>query len=438
MQINNIAIKVENISKRYRIGLKEEKHENIAEAFMDMLISPLKNYRNYRSLYKFDDNEASSANQSPNNVGNVLWALRDISFEVKKGQVLGVIGSNGAGKSTLLKILSRVTNPTRGKVTIYGTMASLLEVGTGFHDELTGRENIYLNGTIMGMKKSEVDRKFDEIVDFSGVERFIDTPVKRYSSGMKVRLAFSIGAHLDPEILIIDEVLAVGDLAFQNKCLGKMENVVNAGRTIIFVSHNMTAVESLCQKCIIIEDGKITFEGATDSAIKKYIAGTLDQSDKSIALSDRKDRTGNGIVKVVDIWMENGCGNRICRVACNENPTFKLKYVASEVHKSMNFVVSIYDDEKNRVLRFDSNINLLQKNDWPENSIVSCKITNPIGLAPGDYHVNFAVYVDNKLADCVFGATKISVIEGDFFGSGKLPTHWPMFLLKNEWRIDNS
>ena len=433
MHNNHLALKVENICKRYRLGLKEEKYKNLAEAVYGLVKSPLKNYRTHRSLYKFDDDKYMSATNSSTDARNVLWALKNVSFELMKGQVLGIIGRNGAGKSTLLKILSRVTNPTSGQVKVYGKIASLLEVGTGFHDELTGRENIYLNGTIMGMKKTEVDRKFDEIVDFSGVEKFIDTPVKRYSSGMKVRLAFSVGAHLDPEILIIDEVLAVGDLAFQQKCLGKMENVVNDGRTILFVSHNMTAIEALCEKCIILEDGEIAYAGSTDAAIERYIAASMGPRDQSIELAERDDRTGNGLVKVIDMWVENCSNQRIDKIACNEKPTFKLKYISSKRHKVLTFVISIFDDNNLRVMRFDSNINFFQKDDWHENGIVSCKITNPIGLRPGDYTLNFAVFVDEKLADCVYGAARFDVIEGDFYGTGKLPRHWPMFLKQNEW-----
>ncbi|MFQ5866208.1 MAG: ABC transporter ATP-binding protein, partial [bacterium] len=239
MRSKDIAIKVQNISKRYRIGLKEEMRDSFAVAVLDFIKSPLKNYRKYRSLYEFEDINYSAEN---NVTENVIWALRDISFEVPKGEVLGIIGRNGAGKSTLLKILCKVTDPTSGVAEIRGRVSSLLEVGTGFHQELTGRENIYLNGTILGMTKKEVGRKFDEIVDFSGVEKFIDTPVKRYSSGMRVRLAFSVAAHLEPEILLIDEVLAVGDAEFQKKCLNKMEHVGQEGRTVLFVSHNVTAI----------------------------------------------------------------------------------------------------------------------------------------------------------------------------------------------------
>ena len=258
----DIAISVENLSKIYRIGHQVSGRET----FREMLVREIRaaslglqaNRRN-RIL------ERSSAAED-------FWALRDVSFEVKHGEVLGVIGRNGAGKSTLLKILSRITQPTDGRVTIRGRVASLLEVGTGFHPELTGRENIFLNGAILGMSRREISARFDEIVDFAEVERFLDTPVKRYSSGMHVRLAFAVAAHLEPEILIIDEVLAVGDVVFQKKCLGKMQNVANSGRTVLFVSHNMQTVAGLTNRSILLKDGKVVTIGPSSEVIDTYLA----------------------------------------------------------------------------------------------------------------------------------------------------------------------
>ncbi|MEZ4617197.1 MAG: ABC transporter ATP-binding protein [Caldilineaceae bacterium] len=261
--MSDIAIQVENLSKLYRIGLQEARPETLAGALTSWAKAPLQNFRNLRRLSNFSTN-----GHEPE---DTIWALKDVSFEVKHGEVIGVIGRNGAGKSTLLKILSRITEPTSGRATINGRVASLLEVGTGFHLDLTGRENVYLNGTVLGMKKQEIDRKFEEIVDFSGVEKFIDTPVKRYSSGMKVRLAFAVAAHLDPEILLIDEVLAVGDSEFQKKSLGKMENVTKQGRTVLFVSHNMTMIQSLCHRTILLNNGCISAVGKTSTVVESYI-----------------------------------------------------------------------------------------------------------------------------------------------------------------------
>lgn len=268
MNNKNIAIKVENISKCYRIGLKETMQDSLFKTVGNFIANPLKNYRAYRSLYNFDDVNAVQ----DNNPSDVIWAVRDVSFEVREGEVVGVIGVNGAGKSTLLKILSKITVPTSGRVTIRGRISSLLEVGTGFHPELTGRENVYLNGTILGMRKKEIDRKYDEIVDFSGVEKFIETPVKRYSSGMKVRLAFAVAAYLEPEILIIDEVLAVGDVRFQKKCMDKMKEVGQHGRTVLFVSHNMPAVTRLCERTILLNGGRVQADGPSDRIVSAYMS----------------------------------------------------------------------------------------------------------------------------------------------------------------------
>lgn len=256
----NPIIKVENLSKRYRIGLKEKQHDTLFGQIGAALKAPVQNFKKLRSLRKFDQDDES-----------VFWALKDINFEVHEGEVLGIIGHNGAGKSTLLKILSRVTEPTTGRITLHGRVGALLEVGTGFHPELTGRENIYMNGTILGMTKKEIDRKLDEIVDFSGVEKYIDTPVKFYSSGMKVRLGFSVAAHLEPELLLIDEVLAVGDAQFQKKCLGKMDDISQTkGRTLLFVSHNMAAIQSICHRVLVLKNGKIVWNGDIVGGIDAY------------------------------------------------------------------------------------------------------------------------------------------------------------------------
>ncbi len=272
------AIKVEQISKVYRIGIKDETHDNLVNTVFGFFKSPIKNYRKFRSLYKFDELELDANGHADKVSSNIIWALKDVSFDVKKSELIGIIGRNGAGKSTLLKILCRITDPTKGRVRTRGRISSLLEVGTGFHAELTGRENVYLNGTILGMTKKEVKRKFDEIVAFSGVEKFIDTPVKRYSSGMKVRLAFSVAAHLEPEILIIDEVLAVGDADFQKKCLNKMEDVGRQGRTVIFVSHNLPAVCRLCERAILLENGCIVKDGAPTQVVSSYLNSDLGTS----------------------------------------------------------------------------------------------------------------------------------------------------------------
>lgn len=256
-------ITVSNIGKRYRIGGPEVRYDTFAAQIMGMIKAPINNFRKLRDLKKFGDEDDDTT----------FWALQDINFNVNEGEVLGIIGHNGAGKSTLLKILSRITEPSLGEISIRGRVSSLLEVGTGFHPDLTGRDNIYMNGTILGMRKKEIDAKLEEIIEFSGITKHIDTPVKRYSSGMTVRLAFSVAAHLEPEILIIDEVLAVGDASFQKKCLGKMKDVSGQGRTVLFVSHNMGAVQNLCTRGILLKSGRKIYDGAIDQVILKYMEG---------------------------------------------------------------------------------------------------------------------------------------------------------------------
>jgi len=283
--MSDVAIKVEKLSKRYRIGQKEEIHDTFYGAVSSLIKSPFKQFNKLRKLSNFDRKEDEE---------DIIWALRDVSFEVNKGEVVGIIGKNGAGKSTLLKVLSRIVDPTFGKVHLNGKVSSLLEVGTGFNPELTGRENIYLNGTILGMKKIEIDKKFDEIVDFSEMEKFLDTPVKRYSSGMTVRLAFAVAAHLEPQILLVDEVLAVGDLEFQKKCIGRINNVAKEGRTILFVSHNMHTIRNLCETVIYFDSGKIKLYGDTDTIINEYmINSNMQTSEGEKYLSNSINYDGN-------------------------------------------------------------------------------------------------------------------------------------------------
>ena len=289
------VLKVENIYKQYELG--QVSTGTMAHDFN-------------RWLHKIRGKEdpylkiTEKNTRDENGGSNFVWALDDISFDVNQGDVVGIIGSNGAGKSTLLKILSKVTSPTKGNIKIKGRIASLLEVGTGFHPDLSGRENIFLNGAILGMTKKEIHAKFNEIVAFSGVDKYIDTPVKRYSSGMYVRLAFSVAAHLEPEILIVDEVLAVGDAEFQKKCLGKMKEVSQQGRTVIFVSHNLVAVKSLCTKGIVIDQGKLVFSGSADEAVENYMNANASKVQSSKAFSSPEDATGNEFIKIKSITVQ--------------------------------------------------------------------------------------------------------------------------------------
>lgn len=326
MKSNDVAIRVESVSKCYRIGLKEEIHDTIGKGFLSFLKSPMRNYRKYRSLYKFDDAVPSADSSGDSaNPSDVFWALKNLTFEVKQGEVLGIIGKNGAGKSTILKILSKITRPTFGQVEIHGRNSSLLEVGTGFHPELTGRENVYLNGTVLGMKKKEIERKFDAIVDFSGVEKFLDTPVKRYSSGMTVRLAFAVAAHLEPEILIIDEVLAVGDAEFQAKCLGKMSSVAKEGRTVLFVSHNMGAIAELCTRAIWLEGGRLKEDGLPPDVVMRYLSSSEEKVGCWSRLQDEDVSNRLGWLRKARVLSEIGCpDSSVFRF--NERPKVEIEY----------------------------------------------------------------------------------------------------------------
>lgn len=365
--MSDTIIKVENLSKRYRIGLQEKKADTFAQQFWNNLKAPLKNFRRIQSLGKFEAEEES-----------VHWALKDVSFEVKQGEVLGIIGKNGAGKSTLLKILSKITEPTSGRIEMNGRVAALLEVGTGFHPELTGRENIYMNGTILGMTKKEIDRKLDEIIDFSGVEKFIDTPVKFYSSGMRVRLGFSVAAHLEPEILIIDEVLAVGDYEFQQKCLGKMEDVSHKdGRTVLFVSHQMGAVQKLCNKSIILNNGVLDFLGSTRNCIERYLDSESDIIFYNKAKnSDRNEFWIESIALKNELEELTSSFNHDCPIYITANVGFKKKL------SGVYILLTILDSKENKIFSAEK---LIDKNEFV------LRISSNF-LTRGNYNVQSIIY----------------------------------------------
>ena len=304
---DDTSIKIEKLSKIYRIGMKNELHDSLISTFLSCLKSPVKNYKKYRSLYRFDDIE-NLEKGTPNKLPeDIIWALKEISLEIKKGEAVGLIGRNGAGKTTLLKIISKITSPSYGRAEIRDRVSSLLEVGVGFHPELTGRDNVYLNGTILGMSKKEVDQKFDDIVEFSGIQKFIDTPVKRYSVGMTVRLGFSVAAFLEPEILMVDEVLAVGDFDFQKKCLNKMEDVGKQGRTVLFVSHNMQAITRLCSRAILLENGQIKYDGPSNEVVSKYMtSGSGVTSERTWASLDQAPGGEIARLRAIRITDQNG------------------------------------------------------------------------------------------------------------------------------------
>jgi lipopolysaccharide transport system ATP-binding protein len=423
---DNVVV-VDKLSKLYRIGLKEQRHETMAGALFDYIKKPIQNLRQVRNLTRFAENGNDSQ--------DIIWALRDVSFSVKQGEVVGVIGRNGAGKSTLLKILSRITDPTFGKVVLKGRVSSLLEVGTGFHRELTGRENIYLNGSILGMKKHEIDRKFDEIIDFSGVEKFIDTPVKRYSSGMQVRLAFSVAAHLEPEILLIDEVLAVGDAEFQKKCLGKMEQVAVQGRTVLFVSHNLVAIANLCNRGIFLNEGKkITESSNIDEVIQRYISII---SEKSVTnLKFREDRVGEKKIIITNIDLMDLNSHGITKVVSGSSIIIKISYQCTESNyhpKNVIFALSIWTLNGIFISDLSNYYSSSPFPALPKKGSVACLIER-LPLLSNRYICNVTIREGNVIQDWIKEAFILDVVEGDFFGTGKIIKNQSVgILIDHQW-----
>ena len=413
------VIEVNNLSKKYFIG--HQTNERYL-TFREVLNQKFKSFgKAFLSSKKYSINNPTSFEE--------FWALKNITFEVNQGDRVGIIGRNGAGKTTLLKILSRITEPTEGQIKIKGRIASLLEVGTGFHPELTGRENIFLNGAILGMTRNEIKKKFDEIVDFAEVEKFLDTPVKRYSSGMYVRLAFAVAAHLEPEILLVDEVLAVGDAEFQKKCLGKMEDVSrNEGRTVLFVSHNMTTIESLCNRCIVIKKGQICFNNNTSDGIDQYLNSF--SNDFNIPLSLRKEREGYGRVLIDNIILNNGelvkTGNKL---------TIRCEYhsLIDDI-KIMEFGLSIWSERDARIISLSSDYTA-DLNNIPRSGSVICTIDN-LPLVAGKYYLNYFVSSTEGIEDYLVHALKFEVNDSDFFGTGKsVDPHWGCIVVKNKWKL---
>lgn len=328
-------IQCEGIGKRYRLGQTGSMNRTFGEMLYDRVGS------------LFRKNAEPTANTQNN---RYVWALDDINFNVQPGEVVGIIGRNGAGKSTLLKVLSRITDPTKGRITLRGRVASLLEVGTGFHPELTGRENIFLNGSILGMRRAEIRSKLDEIIAFSGVEKFLDTPVKRYSSGMSVRLAFSVAAHLEPEILVIDEVLAVGDATFQKRCLGKLDEVANSGRTVLFVSHNMAAVQRLCTRGILIDHGQVVADGNTEQVVEAYLNNANDP-DQATQIANRKRREGLGTqLRIINCKINNQTEQQTDALRFGENMSIEIEVEAKTEVRHISIIAGIESPLRGRLM----------------------------------------------------------------------------------------
>jgi lipopolysaccharide transport system ATP-binding protein len=356
--------------------------------------------------------------------------LKDVSFDIEEGSVVALIGRNGAGKSTFLKILSRITEPTSGEIHVRGRLSSLLEVGTGFHPELTGRENIFLNGAILGMSQAEVRRKLDNIIAFADVEKFLDTPIKRYSSGMYVRLAFAVAAHMDPEVLVVDEVLAVGDAQFQQKCLGKMGEVARAGRTVIFVSHSMSSVSALCQRGFLFEKGQIKLSGPIDQVISAYMGAVATLGKRSFNTSNR---TTTGLVKITH--MDYASDHGPDTVVCGSSLTIRLRYEAEKDDLPIQFTIAIFDMSNVKVLFLDSAVVKEMPKVFPRCGELTVKFGPEFSLYPGRYNVNVQARVRGQAVDFIREALIFTVEEGDFFGTGKLPVGKGTVYYRSKWEF---
>lgn len=411
-------ISVANISKKYSLG-ERQPYYSFRDTLNNVFSKPIKRLVGKEGKLKKDE----------------FWALNDVSFDIQEGEVVGIIGRNGAGKSTLLKILSQITPPTSGEIRLNGRVASLLEVGTGFHPELTGKENIYLNGAILGMKRWEINNKFDDIVEFAEISKFLDTPVKHYSSGMYMRLAFAVAAHLEPEILLIDEVLAVGDAAFQKKCLGKMDEISKqSGRTILFVSHNMGAIQNLCSRTICFDRGKVDFDGKTEKAIQHY-SGLSRKFIQNTSLRNRVDRSGSQILKIVDFWLEDKNHNKIISAKsgdqlnlvfcyeCKQTP-IKMIDLGFSIHKSDLTTLSIvYSSYMKKYF----NVNRKKG-----------KIVFTIDKLPfnqGSYKIAARIVVQGEESDWIKNAiAEFDVESGDFYQVGAaVPENVSPLLIDGNW-----
>jgi lipopolysaccharide transport system ATP-binding protein len=417
------VIRSEGLGKKYLIG-----HESARESYQTLRDAVA------RSMHRLGRTAKDLVHGRPIVGGDQLeelWALKNLSFEIGRGEVTGVIGPNGAGKSTLLKILSRITEPTAGRVMIEGRVASLLEVGTGFHPELTGRENIFLNGAILGMTKREIKAKFDEILAFAEIEKFLDTPVKRYSSGMYVRLAFAVAAHLEPEILIVDEVLAVGDAQFQNKCLGKMQDVSQEGRTVLIVSHNMTMIRSLCSRAIVLSAGSIACDGTVEEGIREYLSNR-DATAAGHLLEERKDRHGDGRLKFTDAYVIGKSGVKNV-LYMGETAEIVVTFSTTETVKKCDLSIHLENIWTDTILRLATRETATPFTDLSGTGSITCTVPK-LRLLPGKYYVLLAASVPPafEYLDYVSHAAVFEVLEDDVYGSGKIPD-CGAFFTECEW-----
>ena len=411
------SIQVNCLSKKYRLGeLKTE----------DMLRSALTNlFRMSRWLSKKHIEE--------------IWALKDVSFKVEKGEILGIIGRNGAGKSTLLKLLSRITCPTDGDIDVVGRVASLLEVGTGFHEELTGRENVFLNGSILGMKKKEIEERMEEIVAFAGVKKFMDTPIKRYSSGMRLRLGFAVAAHLDPDILLVDEILAVGDAHFQKKCLGAMSDLRSEGRTILFVSHNMAAVENFCPRVIWVDNGAIREDGEGSSVIRNYMASFGTVQGSTVSLKDFSGRRGNGAVIFTNLAFLDQQGHQKDTIRSGDNLVIRLHYECKELVKSPHFGLSIHS-ETGTLITLTSTWHTGQEVSELQGEGYIDLIIDFLNLNPSKYYISLLLRGAGGKGsefdyDILDNCTALDIEPSNYYGSGRgIDSKWGLIFLPCKWK----
>jgi ABC-type polysaccharide/polyol phosphate transport system ATPase subunit len=403
-------ITVEHLGKQFQLGQLRQRHNTLRDALVDSLSAPFRRRRRNGAT-------PGQADQQ------IMWALRDISFEVQAGEAIGIIGRNGAGKSTLLKILSRITEPTEGCAYVRGRVGSLLEVGTGFHPELTGRENIYLNGAILGMRRAEITRKFDEIVAFAEIEKFLDTPVKRYSSGMYVRLAFAVAAHLEPEVLVVDEVLAVGDLAFQKKCLGKMEDVAMGGRTVLFVSHNMNAVQRLCPRSIMLDRGHLVANGSTPDVVTRYLSSSAGAITPASWIDlTVMGRRGTGRARFTAIWY--GSDNEALEFQPYTNGPLDVSLIieSDEARDVNTIAVTLYDEYGTKLVNADTLVLGREMHLETGRNIVRLRI-NELHLNPGIYVLGLWVAdPPAEIFDFTESAIRIEVVRLESEGFGLRPT----------------
>ncbi len=417
--MSDVAVSVRGLAKSYSIAKNAVQHSTIGEALVHKLKNPLVKAER-----------------------ETFWALNDVSFDIQKGDVVGIIGRNGAGKSTLLKILSRITEPTRGRIDLYGRVGSLLEVGTGFHPELTGRENVYLNGAILGMKKSEIARQFDAIVEFSGTEKFLDTPVKRYSSGMYVRLAFAVAAHLNPEILIVDEVLAVGDMEFQKKCLGKMQDVADSGRTVLFVSHNMTAVQALCNRAVLLQNGTVKLDGDINSAIELYRASGSTTGVETMPgqydLTNRKNKHLPETLIIRRATIRDASGNITNSIPMGEAMTVTIDVEGFSDYRGAMLGIKILDHNEHWLVGLNTEMKRPEVAGPRETKEQVTLSVSSVPFVPGKYWLE--IDVDQKSTRTLDGVERMvqfDVTEADVYGTGYQVQLGSVYL-NADWRISGS